>query len=436
MAKQFSPFRPRPMGRSLLVGVCLPQTSERVVRECLQELTQLTETAGGEVVDQAIFLLTRPDPAFFLTRGKAAELASRAAEHQVEVVIFDDDLTPAQERNLERLVGCRVIDRTQVILDIFALHAHTKAGRLQVGLAQMEYLLPRLRRMWTHLERQRGGIGVRGGPGEQQLEVDRRRIKNRIAHLKKELSHVERHRQQLRKSRRRHGWAVLCLVGYTNAGKSTLLNRLTAASVEVNDKLFVTLDPVTRKLKLPDNQSVLITDTVGFIRKLPHQLVEAFHATLEEVVEADLLLHVVDASHHEAESQIQAVNQVLSELGATEQPVIGVLNKIDLSGGRERANRLAQLFQRAVPLSALTGEGIDSLLAEIADALRAHQVAVRLKLPSDRGDLLAMARASGKILAEAYDNGYVWLHARLPVAVASRLRHYCSAEREKQSDET
>lgn len=382
----------------------------------------MVETAGGRVVGREVYRLDRPDPAFFITRGKGQDLARKVEACRARTVIFDDDLSPAQARNLERLTGVRVIDRTQVILDIFAIHAHTKAGRLQIGLARLEYLLPRLRRMWTHLERQRGGIGVRGGPGEQQIEVDRRRIKVRISQLKKELRQVERHRDQLRRNRRRHGWTLVCLVGYTNAGKSTLLNTLTGSAVIVNDKLFATLDPVTRRLKLPVNQQVLITDTVGFIRKLPHQLVEAFHATLEEVLEADMLLHVVDASHHEAEAQVEAVNEVLHELGAGAHPVIGVLNKVDREGARQRARRLSKLFERAVPVSALTGEGVNNLVVEISDELRYQQVRVSVRIPTHRGDLIMLARSSGRVLAEDYDDGYVTLTANVPADVAGRLR--------------
>ena len=420
--RRISLFNAQPAEDALLVAVQTPGLSQHAVSDCLTELSRLVETSGGRVVGTVVYRLERPDPAFFITRGKAQDLASKVQDCAARTVLFDDDLSPAQTRNLERLTGVRVIDRTQVILDIFAMHAHTKAGRLQVGLAQLEYLLPRLRRMWTHLERQRGGIGVRGGPGEQQIEVDRRRIKVRISQLKKELRQVERHRDQLRKHRRRHGWILVCLVGYTNAGKSTLLNTLTGASVMVNDKLFATLDPVTRRLKLPGNLQVLITDTVGFIRKLPHQLVEAFHATLEEVLEADLLLHVVDASHYEAEAQVEAVNEVLRELGADTRPVIGVLNKVDREGALQRARRLCKLFERAVPVSALTGQGVNDLLVEISDELRYQQVRVSVRIPSHRGDLITLARSSGHVLAEHYDDGYVKLTANVPADIAGRLR--------------
>jgi len=428
MVRQYSLFRPRPAERALLVGVRTPGTSERTVRECLQELAQLAQTAGGQVVGQVVFRISRPDPAFFITRGKAEALAAEVGRTQAVTAIFDDELSPVQTRNLERLLRAQVIDRTQVILDIFALLAHTRAGRLQVGLAQLEYMLPRLRRMWTHLERQRGGIGVRGGPGEQQIEVDRRRIKTRIAQLRKELRDVERHREQLRKNRRRHGWTLVSLVGYTNAGKSTLLNRLTGSTARVNDTLFVTLDPMTRRLNLPDHSQVLLTDTVGFIRKLPHQLVEAFHATLEEVHQADLLLHVVDSSHPEAELQIEAVHGVLREIGVTEPQMIGVLNKIDRPGAAERARRLARLFERAVPVSARDGQGIEELRAEISDMLRSHRVEMQVRIPMARGDLLALVRASGQIVRQQFNDGYVDVVARVPLHLAGRLKQMAQDE--------
>jgi GTP-binding protein HflX len=339
-------------------------------------------------------------------------------------VVFDDDLSPAQGRNLERIIGVRVIDRTQLILDIFALHAHTREGALQIELAQLEYLIPRLRHMWTHLERQQGGIGLRG-PGEKQLEMDRRRIQAQIGRLRKELKQVRKRRSEQRRGRRRHGWALLTLVGYTNAGKSTLLNRLTAADVLAYDKLFATLDPTTRKLALPNNQMALLTDTVGFIKKLPHHLVESFRATLEEVVEADYLVHVIDASHPHAEQQIAAVREVLRELGGEDTPTIHVLNKVDADSASRQVGHLGRLVGGAVPVSALTGEGIESLLDAFADRLKNRNVEVRMRIPLSEGKLISDVRLGGKVIEEEYEDTAVVMEARLPPRLLGLCKRFC-----------
>lgn len=405
----------------LLVGVTSRRASEWEVTDSLDELKQLVQTAGGEVHGNMICRQEKAHPRYFIGQGKATEIAEIVHAEEIDTVVFDDDLTPAQGRNLEQLIDTKVIDRTQVILDIFALHAHTKDGRLQIDLARLEYLLPRLRRMWTHLERQRGGIGVRGGPGEQQIEVDRRRIQERITRLKLDLKDVKRHRAEIRRGRRRHGWALISIVGYTNAGKSTLLNHLTDSHVVTNDQLFVTLDPTTRKVELPNHQPALITDTVGFIKKLPHHLVEAFKATLEEVSQADLLIHVIDASHPRAEVQIEAVNNVLKELDADEKPVLHVLNKIDREEGRLRWKSLARDLDTSTAISARTGEGMEHFLETLADCLRDRNVEVHLRIPHSASKLIATLRGSANITSEEYEGDYLLLQGRVP----RRLAHLC-----------
>jgi GTP-binding protein HflX len=333
----------------------------------------------------------------------------------VDTVIFDDELSPAQSRNLERVFDCKVLDRTSLILDIFAQRARTKEGKLQIELAQLQHLLPRLTRFWGHLSRQKGGIGMRGD-GETQLETDRRRVQDRISKIARELEVVRRQRATQRHGRQRNLWPLASIVGYTNAGKSTLLNALTGAQVFAEDKLFATLDPTTRRLRLPTNQNVLLTDTVGFIRKLPHGLVEAFKATLEEVVQADLLLHVVDVSHPQAEEQIHAVNSVLEEIGAAGKPTIMVLNKIDRLNGDGSGNiqRFYERHANAVGVSAKTGEGLPGLLAELNSQVRPIREFMELAVPHEASAVIARLHAVGQVIACDYNGAKAWFKARIP----------------------
>jgi GTP-binding protein HflX len=404
----------------LIIGVLLRGEEEWKVKDTMDELAQLVESAGAEVKGRFLVRQQKIKAGHYIGTGKAEEISDWIKENPVSMVVFDDDLTPAQGRNLENAFEVRVLDRTQLILDIFAQRAQTKEGCLQVELAQHQYLLPRLRRMWTHLERQKGGIGLRG-PGETQLEMDRRRIQDLIRTLKRDLELVRTRRAEQRRGRRRHGWALVSLVGYTNAGKSTLLNRLSGADIFAEDQLFATLDPTTRQVDLPNHEPMLMTDTVGFIQKLPHHLVESFKATLEEVVESDLLVHVIDASHPQVEMQIEAVHKVLDEIGALEKPMLYVFNKIDLEKGHSAAKRLAHQFAKSVPVSAHTGEGIDQLFDELADCLKGRKVTLRLSIPLSEGKLLSSLQKSASILEQEYEGA----NADLLVRVSPQLAAQC-----------
>ena len=410
--------------RALLVGVAVHgRTDEWDARDTLEELVQLTESAGAEVLGQMLCKQSKVHAAHFIGKGKVEELAQLAKDTGANLVIFDEDLSPAQGRNLEETLQVRVLDRTQLILDIFAKRARTKEGCLQVQLAQHRYLLPRLRRMWTHLERQGGGIGLRG-PGETQIEMDRRSIQNLIRTLTKELELVRTRRAEQRRGRQRHGWALVSIVGYTNAGKSTLLNRLAGADIYAEDQLFATLDPTTRQVELPNGEPCLMTDTVGFIRKLPHHLVDSFKATLEEVVEADLILHVIDCAHPQVEQQIAAVNTVLREIGAEDKPMLCVLNKIDKDAGRNIARQLNHTIRRSVPFSALTGEGLEALLEALADCLKGDKQVMKLAIPLSEGRLLAQLKQSATVLEEKYEGEFAELLVRVPEQLVSRCEPY------------
>jgi GTP-binding protein HflX len=395
------------------VGAELKAGSAADVRESLAELAELATTAGAEIVGEGIQKLESPSPATFIGKGKAEEFAALCRQNTVDTVVFDDELSPAQSRNLEKIFACRVMDRTALILEIFSQRARTREGKLQIELAQLEYLLPRLTRFWSHLSRQRGSTGSIGGEGESQLESDRRKIQERIEKIESELDTVRRQRETQRAGRQRANWPLASIVGYTNAGKSTLLNKLTGAGVLAENKLFATLDPTTRRLRLPTNQNVLLTDTVGFIKKLPHGLVEAFKATLEEVVRADLLVHVVDISHPQAQEQIDAVNTVLLEIGAADKPVLMVFNKIDqLSGTVSGAMR--EKYPHAVCISARTGEGIEPLLAEIGTQLRPVREFLDLRVPQEQAAVIARVHAVGQVVESRYSGKNARFKVRIP----------------------
>lgn len=404
----------------LLVGIQKDRTGEWSAVDSLNELRELCATAGAIVVDQIVCRLSRPHPGTYIGSGKAQEIADLVKANSISTLVFDEELSPAQGRNLEEIVGTKVVDRTQVILDIFAQHARTREGQMQIELAQLEYLLPRLRHMWTHLERQKGGIGMRG-PGEKQMEMDRRRIVERIVRYRRDLEDVKDRRAELRRGRRRHGWSLISLVGYTNAGKSTLLNALTGAGVLAYDQLFATLDPTTRRLDLPNHQPALLTDTVGFIRKLPHHLVDSFKATLEEVGQSDLLLHVVDASHPLVDEQVDAVFAVLRDLGLASKPLVTVLNKMDKPEAQMNRARLLDKLGTGVGLSAVTGQGVEELLTLLADVLRNQLVRLSLVVPMREGRLLSSLRSAGSILAEKYEGQ----DAELEVSIPHRLLGAC-----------
>jgi GTP-binding protein HflX len=410
--------------RAILVGVELGSPIGITSDDSLAELGALAVSAGAEVAGQVQQKLKSIDPRTFIGRGKAAEVRELAGERGATLAIFDDPLSPAQARNLENELKLRVVDRSQLILDIFAQRARTLEGKLQVEIAQLSYLQPRLTRAWGHLSRQTGGSGAGGGrigtrgPGETQLEVDRRRVRERLTRLRVRLRDVERTRSIQRQRRLEVPYPTVALVGYTNSGKSTLMNALTDAGVEAADRPFSTLDPTIRRLSLPGKTSVMLADTVGFIHRLPHMLVDAFKATLEEVRTADLLLHVVDAGSPLAIEQIEIVDRVLEEIGAGAAPRLIVWNKVDLL---EFLPRVTNGFE-TVAISALRREGLDRLLNAIARSFANLREEISVTLAADRGDLIAMARRDGEVLSEEYYDGVVAMRARVSVPVAGRLR--------------
>jgi len=412
-------WRPRVREKAVLVGV-----GRGLEESDLDELAALADSAGAEPVARVLQTRQEPNPATFVGRGKLEEVHREVHRTGADVVILDDELSPGQLRNLEETLKVKVIDRTALILDIFALHARSREGKAQVELAQLSYLLPRLRGWGEAMSRMAGGIGARRGPGETKLEVDRQHIKRRIAKLRKDLKDLARTREVKRSRRERSGIPQIAIAGYTNAGKSTLMNALTRANVLVADQLFATLDPTVRRIRLPGGRSATLSDTVGFVSKLPHDLVEAFRSTLEEVARATLILHVADASSPELERQIDAVRTVLHEIGASRIPEVLALNKIDLLSEHERARVTARFDGRAVPVSALAGEGLEGLLWRLDEVLPRFPVDVEVLLPFGREDVLAMLHRDAEVLSqEAREDGTL-VRARVNERELAAVRGY------------
>jgi len=384
------------------------------------ELTELAYSAGAKVIREEIVRRAKIEPAHFIGSGKAEEIAGMCKDEGINTVIFNNDLTGSQHKNLEAAIGVKVVDRTQLILDIFARRAHSNEGKIQVELAQLTYLLPRLTGKGVEMSRLGGGIGTRG-PGEQKLEVDRRRIRDRISHLEKELEKLSARRAMMRKRRERFSVLTVAIIGYTNAGKSTLLNSLTASNVIVQDKLFSTLDPTIRKFILPNKQKILFADTVGFLDRLPHHLIEAFKATLEEVVEADLLLHIIDINHAKTMAQADAVSKVLEELGAKDKPVITVLNKIDKVENKVLINKLSTYFNDAVPISALKKEGFDELIRRIMYYADALMIDIKVSLPAADPKAVNLIYENGLVKSRFYRGNKVYIEARVPLRIKEIL---------------
>ncbi len=423
-------FREQLIDRSIrekivLVGVAMGGTTVEEAEVGLDELALLVDTAGADPQARVIQRRDAPDPTWFIGKGKAEELRETAMMVDADTVVFDTELAPKQSRNLEKLLGRTAIDRTAVILDIFAQNARTAEGKAQVELAQLRYRLPRLRGKGGALSQQGAGIGTRG-PGETKLEVDRRRLLDRVHRLEGQLRDLSKTRDNQRKGRKRNRQSSVAIVGYTNAGKSTLLNRLTEAGVLVENRLFSTLDPTTRRLNLPGGEVVLLSDTVGFVRNLPHQLVEAFKSTLTEVANADLLVHVVDASSSDPEGNMRAVEIVLEELNASSVPQMIVFNKSDVAWPAD-VDRLIERHHGSVRMSAFTGDGIDNFLEELGDRLRALTNVVELFVPYDRGDIVAAVHREGEVLLEAHEEGGTRLRARLDGAGAGKLAEFVVA---------
>ena len=420
--------------RAAIVGLQFGRSRRTAVESSLDELADLVDAAGATVVDRAVQERSSPDPAVFIGRGKAERLARTIEETGVDLVVVDHELTPGQLRNLEGILDCRVLDRTQLILDIFAARARTREGKLQVELAQLRYLLPRLAGSGSRLSRLGAGIGTRG-PGEMKLETDRRRIRQRIGRLSRDLEIVRRRRGQLRDRRRQRAAPTAALIGYTNAGKSSLFNLLTGGEADSSDALFVTLDPLVRALRLPDRRTVLVSDTVGFVDRLPHTLVAAFRATLEEVTFADLLLHVVDASHEERASRMAAVERVLDEVGAADRPTQLVFNKCDLVD-EATLERLRAEHPSAVVTSAATGTGRGDLVGSLTSRLQVEMRRVRLSFddrrPADRRRI-SMAYRHGRVLRHVSDDGRAVIDVEAPSHLADRWRRGIWPEQERPS---
>ncbi len=447
MAKRIPQPTQAPRERAFLVGVDIYQKKQHLTLEdSLTELALLSGTAGLDVVGELTQKMDHPNPHTFIGPGKIEELQALTEETLAQVVIFDDELSPRHQRELEKIFApnVRIIDRTALILDIFAQHAHTAEGMVQVELAQYEYFLPRLTGQWTHLARQAGGGGGRTGPtggvglrgpGETQLEVDRRQIRGRIAHLKLELEKVRAHRMRYRAQRKRSRIPTVALVGYTNAGKSTLLNRLAKADVYVADQLFATLDPTTRRIELSGGYQALVTDTVGFIQKLPTALIAAFHATLEEIAEADLLLHVVDISHPNALNQFQSVQETLKEIGAGHIPTITALNKIDRLNQPEVARETARNYPNSIAVSARSGVGQTELLHLIKQELYETYTPVHVRLPYQQGALISLFHEAGQVDRIEHQRGGVVIQGRIPGRLAAQFSQWQVVETQPELEE-
>lgn len=415
-----------PRERAILVGLATPSARRSTVEDYLQELALLAESAGATVVHTILQERSRIDSAHFIGRGKAEEVGYLAGEKAITLVIFDDDLTSVQVRNLEKLIRCKILDRSGIILDIFASRARSREAKTQVELAQLQYMLPRLTRQWTHLSKQFGGIGTKG-PGETQIETDRRAIRSRISHLKTKLKEIARERKEQRKGREK--FPRLALVGYTNAGKSTLLNYFADAGVLVEDRLFATLDSTVRLVALSPAHTVLLSDTVGFIRKLPHHLVASFQSTLDEVREADILLHVVDLSHPRFEEQIEVVNDTLEEIGAQGKPVIMVFNKVDRVDPRSLVPYVRKNFEGAVVISALRGIHMGSLEAEILRHLETEITEETVTLTQRDYPIVSQIHDLAEVLEKTYDDDSITLRFRINRRHADRLKKILARRR-------
>jgi GTP-binding protein HflX len=419
---------------TFLIAVYQGAAQKTVCEEHLAELELLVETFGMKVAGKDPCVLRKYDASTFLSKGKLEELVKKVEELNADIVIFDDEITPGQQRNLEEAFGRLVMDRTEVILGVFAQRAQTKEARLQIELAKVKYEAPRLKRLWTHLSRQQGTGGSGGsggylkGEGEKQIELDRRILKRKIDQLQKEIEEVRANRETQRMAREKSQIPIFAIIGYTNAGKSTLLNALTDASVFVEDKLFATLDTTTRKFTLLNNQDILLVDTVGFIRKLPHLLVAAFRSTLEEALQADILLHLVDVSHPMAEEQAATSHEVLKELDASNKPIITVFNKIDQCDDPSRVHRLRMTYPKNVQISALTHQGFEDLQEAMIQELSKQRKTVNLRIPQSNYAQISEIIRLGKVLSQDYEENDVVMHVSVPVALANKLEQYAIAD--------
>lgn len=425
MTEPFTQIKER--SKALLVGAFRSSDEKQLCEDYLSELERLADTYGVDTAAKVACPLRKMEPSTYLGRGKVEELLHLAHELKVDLIVFDDEIQPTQQRNLEQIFKKTVMDRTELILEVFAQHAHTREARLQIELAQVKYQAPRLKRMWTHLSRQTSGGVYLKGAGEKQIEIDRRLIKKRVEQLSKELEEVRVNRKIQKVARNRSGIPSFAIVGYTNVGKSTLLNALTDAKVLVEDKLFATLDTTTRKFKLPNNQEIVLVDTVGFIRKIPHTLVAAFKSTLEEAVEADILLHLVDVSHPMAVEQAKETHAVLKELGASHRPMITVLNKIDNCQNPGTIQRLRFMYPKTVQISALNRTGFDELLEMMMEEIHKLRREVKLRIPQSRYALLTELMRQGKVIHQEYEENDIIVRIEIPAHLVGKVEEFIVA---------